>query len=201
MSFVPLPRLVFPTSAPFFCGDEHAVNEAFIPPHLLPVIELVEEGPPHVEQGFTLGPLLQAAVDGAPRTVPLGQFAPRRTRPQNPEDALEALAVVRRGATAFLASRALGQLLADERPLLICYCSPSHRLGKLSEQNYLSTSFGMTSRHLTPGITRRPARQRLIKSFVSAVGCMPLLDGPWMQATSQTLSRESVYHDAHLTPL
>ena len=31
-------------------------------------------------------------------------------------------------------------------------------------------------KHLTPGLTRRPARLRNLRAVVSAVGCRPLLD-------------------------
>ena len=98
---------------PFFCGDEHAVNEALIPAHFLPVIQLVEEGPPHVQEHVRFGPLFQSAMHGALGAVPFRQFAPGSARPENPEDALEALAVICRRATTFFASFAFREFCFD----------------------------------------------------------------------------------------
>lgn len=85
-------------------------------------------------------------MDGRLRAVPLRQFAPRGTRPQNPEDTLEALAVAQRRTTATPVTLASGKLCFDELPLFIRYCSPSHRLGKLPNPNQLSTGLGMASK-------------------------------------------------------
>jgi hypothetical protein len=48
---------------PLFCADEHAVDEALVPAHLLLVGELVEERPPQIEQHCAGGPFFQPAVD------------------------------------------------------------------------------------------------------------------------------------------
>jgi hypothetical protein len=51
------------------------------------------------------------------------------------------VALAERRATAFQAPPPLRELRFNELPLLIRHCSPSHRLGKLPNQNYLSTGF------------------------------------------------------------
>jgi hypothetical protein len=47
---VPFPRLVGPFFAPFFRRGETAVDEALVPPELLAVVELGEQGPPEGRQ-------------------------------------------------------------------------------------------------------------------------------------------------------
>jgi hypothetical protein len=66
---------------PFFSADEHAVDEALIPAHLLAVGELVEKGSPEVEQHLGFGPFFEAAMDGAFGTISFGQFAPGSAGP------------------------------------------------------------------------------------------------------------------------
>ena len=84
-------------------------------------------------------------MDGRLRAVSLGQFAPRRARPEYPEDAFKALPVAERWPPAPWAALALRELCFDELPLLIRHCSPSHRLGKLRNLNQLSTCLGIAS--------------------------------------------------------
>jgi len=56
---------------PLFRADEHAVNKALIPAHLLAIRKLVEESAPKIQQHIAFGPLLQAAMDGTLGAVSL----------------------------------------------------------------------------------------------------------------------------------
>src|SRR5262245_45827951 len=134
---------------PFFSADEHAIDKAFIPAHLLAVGELVEKGAPEIQEHLGFSPLFEAAMDCRFGAVPFGQFAPGGASPENPEDAFKAFAVIERRSPSL--SRTLGfrQLSFNELPLFIGDGSPSHGcppwFGKLSQSNYLSTYLGMTS--------------------------------------------------------
>src|SRR5215470_3991495 len=92
----PVPSTSFPCRAwlcrlwrPFFGGREATVDEALVPANLLAIVELVEKGAPERHEHAALLPLPQAAPAGRRAPVSPRQFAPRRARPEDPEDALE----------------------------------------------------------------------------------------------------------------
>jgi hypothetical protein len=90
--------------APFFAGAKAAVHEALVPAQLLPVVELVEKGPPKGQEHAALFPLPQPTPARRGAAVPRWQFAPRGARPQDPQDAFETPAGVGPGpASARLA--------------------------------------------------------------------------------------------------
>src|SRR5262245_2359896 len=65
-----------PHTGPFFGHHKRAVYEALVPADFFGVVELVEKGPPQIEQDTGLGPLAQSPMHGTLGAIPLGQFAP-----------------------------------------------------------------------------------------------------------------------------
>lgn len=93
MSFVPLPRLVFPTLPPFFSDHERAVNKAFRQVQPAAHAEVFGEGLQHPLEPPVSHPLLESTVAGLVRCKPVRQVIPSCTRAQYPEDAVENFAV------------------------------------------------------------------------------------------------------------
>jgi hypothetical protein len=81
------------------------------------VVELGDEGAPEVEPDLLPFPLGKPAPAGGWARVLLGQILPAYTRAQDPEDSLEAGAVVGGRAAALLAGLPLRQVGLDESPL------------------------------------------------------------------------------------
>ena len=130
---LPEPSTSFPCRAwscrrrgPFFGRGEGAVHEAFVPADLLAVIQLGQEGAPEFQQDTVLLPLPEPPPAGGGASVPPGKLAPGGSGPKNPEDPLEAPAVIQPGAAAFgvgLPGREMGP---DQPPLPIGDTSPRH---------------------------------------------------------------------------
>src|SRR5215813_4286062 len=74
---------------PFFRRSEAAVDEALVPANLLPIVALVEKRSPERQEDSALLPLPQAAPAGRRAPVSRRQLAPRRARPEHPQDALK----------------------------------------------------------------------------------------------------------------
>jgi len=87
---------------------------------------LVQEGAPQVEQYTAFGPFSQSAMDSALGTISLGQFAPGRAGPQNPENAFETASVVQGRSLTFSIASPLEKMLFDLLPLFIPDGSPRH---------------------------------------------------------------------------
>lgn len=102
-------------------------------------------------------------MDRALLAVSRRQFAPLGPGPQDPKDALEALAVVGPRPAAFQVGFADGEVLAHLVPLLVGQSSPGHESSPCGAGNprrgmgsyYLSQGYWMTSRHLFLGSEER----------------------------------------------
>jgi hypothetical protein len=64
MSFVPFPRLVFPTFAPFFCHHERAVNEAFREVYGPTLFKVTGESLKDFSEYARFDPLAESAIAG-----------------------------------------------------------------------------------------------------------------------------------------
>ncbi len=64
MSFVPLPRLIFPTDPPPFRPNDGAVHEALGEVEATPLLQIESQGMKEFLQHALLGPLLEAPVAG-----------------------------------------------------------------------------------------------------------------------------------------
>jgi len=120
MSFVPLPRLVFPTDLPLFRPDEGAVHEALGEVEATPLLQVESQGMKNLVQHALLGPLLEAPVAGLVGRVALGQVAPGCSGAQDPKYAVEDIPWVSPGsAPAVLSTRRLGDQRFQHLPLLV----------------------------------------------------------------------------------
>src|SRR5512132_1359068 len=135
----PVPSTLCPCRAwwgrfwrPFFRRGEAAIHETLIPADLPAIVELVEERPPQRQQHATLLPLSEPAPAGGGAAVPRRQLAPRRPRPQHPQDALEAAAGVGAGPAALGSALFARQMRPNPLPLRVGERSPSHALTLLA---------------------------------------------------------------------
>jgi hypothetical protein len=74
---LPLPRLVFPTQAPFFGYHERSVYVAFRKIYLPAFLEIFRQGFEHPAKNPFLDPLLEAAVAGLVGRVAFRKVLPR----------------------------------------------------------------------------------------------------------------------------
>jgi hypothetical protein len=88
MIFVPLPRLVFPTHAPFFGYDERGVYVALREVYLPALFEIFARGFEYAAKNSFLDPLLKATVASLVGRVAFGKVFPGRSGAQYPEDAV-----------------------------------------------------------------------------------------------------------------
>jgi hypothetical protein len=93
---------------------------------MLAIVQLGQKGPPEILQNAISRPELEAVVDRAFLAIPSWQFFPRSAGPENPEDAFEAFAVVRRRTPALGMGFAFGKVFANLFPLLVGKFAPGH---------------------------------------------------------------------------
>src|SRR5262245_37860254 len=129
----PEPSTLFPCHAwfcrlgrPLFGRGEAAVAEALIPANLLAIGELVEPGAPEGQEHAALLPLPQPAPARRRTPVPRRQFAPRRPRPEDPENALKTPARVGPGPASSRGALLTRQLRSNPLPLRVGESSPGH---------------------------------------------------------------------------
>jgi hypothetical protein len=121
MSFVPLPRLVFPTHAPFFGYNKRAVYVALREVYLSALLKVFGQSFEHFAQNSFLDPLLKATVAGLVGRVAFGKVLPGRPGAQYPQDAVQDLAWVSPGpASSVFSSRWLWDKRLQYFPLLVC---------------------------------------------------------------------------------
>ena len=118
-TWFPCPSWSFRLRRPLFRGGEAPIPEALVPAHLGRVIQVRQKGPPQREQRAILVPLAQSPPARGRAAVRAGQRPPRRARPQDPQDALEALPRVRRGAPAARTPLATRQMRGNPCPLRV----------------------------------------------------------------------------------
>ena len=107
----------FPRKAPFFRGSEGPVHEGFAPVQLTLVVELGDERTPQVEPDLLALPLGEAPPAGRRARIVLREILPARAGAEDPEDPLEAGAVVNGWAAALGTGLPLRQVGLDESPL------------------------------------------------------------------------------------
>jgi len=90
-------------------------------------VELGEKGPPEFLKSPIIGPTPETIMDGALLAVSFWQFAPLCACPKNPENALEALAIVGGRPTTLWPAFAVRKFLPDQFPLSIRKLPPCHR--------------------------------------------------------------------------
>ncbi len=83
------------------------------------LVELREEGAPEVEPDVLALPLVETAPARRGARILLRQIFPAGAGAKDPEDPLEALAIIGRGPTATLARLPLRQMRLDLGPLLV----------------------------------------------------------------------------------
>src|SRR3989338_4684051 len=112
--------------APLFCGGEAPVDKALIPADLVLVLELGEEGAPEFQQDTADFPVPESTPAGRWAAVFPGQLTPRRSCPEDPEDALQTAAIVD-GRTSALGPRLpRRQMDANLIPLRLAEMAPGH---------------------------------------------------------------------------
>ena len=94
----------------------------------MPLAEPGEEGPPEVQQGLVGRPLGQPPVDGALGPVLPEQRAPGCAGPEDPQQALEALAVVGSEPSSLRSALRPGQVDPNLFPLRVGHSMPCHVL-------------------------------------------------------------------------
>jgi len=153
MRFVPLPTLVRPTSSPPFCRNEAAIEEL---PRRVKLPLSIQAGkdclPDLVPHLFSL-PALQPPPRSRIRSVLSRHVLPPASCPQDVQDPIEHLAVVRPRA-------AHPPLLWQERhnpsPLLICQFIPPHVSGLDDSVELLQLLLENRSDGATPRLHFRP---------------------------------------------
>ena len=120
ISFVPLPRLVFPTPSPFFSDDKHPVDKAFTEVKFTSLAEIFGERLRHTAQDTFSNPLLESAVACLVWRKPFGQIFPAGATPEESEDAIENFAaVLPRSAAPIFPARRFWNDRSDDRPLFV----------------------------------------------------------------------------------
>ncbi len=104
---------------PLFGRGKRAVGEDLVPLEEPVLIELVEEGPPDVFEDAGLLPVAQAAPAGRGAGEFSRQVFPPGATPGNPQNALQAAAIIAPGTSALGIGWRLGNVGLDLRPLFI----------------------------------------------------------------------------------
>jgi hypothetical protein len=126
MPCVPLPRIVLPTSAPFYSWEEAPVIKALIPVQFLVVIALGQEGPPQLKQHTGLVPLLAPPLAGVGAPVMPGLLTPLGSCPKDPQDACKTAPVLDLRAPTSRCSLRFREMDADRFPWCFRQSSPCH---------------------------------------------------------------------------
>jgi hypothetical protein len=114
-----LPALVFPTSSSLFCANEGGVGEQLVEVERPQVVEFLDQDGVDVLQHALAGPVAQSAPARTSRGEVDQHVPPARSAAQQPEDALQTLAVVRPAPAPFGGTHMLGQQRRDALPLFI----------------------------------------------------------------------------------
>src|SRR5574337_1048354 len=122
----PCPAWFCPLWRPFFRGRKAAIRKALIPPELLPVIELGQEGAPEIEEHALFLPRLEPTPAGRGTAVPLRQLAPRGPGPEDPQNPFETPPIVHTRPSSSRLRFDWRELQANLVPLSVRHVSPCH---------------------------------------------------------------------------
>jgi hypothetical protein len=120
----PSPAWFSRPSPPFVGGNKAAIGKACIPPQLLLVVELGQEGAPALEQRAGLFPVCEPAPTGTGAAIPPGEFTPWGAGPQDPADAFKTAPILDTRPSPAGGRLGERQLAVDGRPLLVAKSSP-----------------------------------------------------------------------------
>src|SRR5215217_2424841 len=120
MIYLPLPRLVFPTHAPFFGNHEGAVYIALPEIYLPALLEIFGQGLEYAAKNSFLDPPLKATMASLVGRVAFRKVLPGRARTQYPEDGVQEVARISPGpASAIFSSRWVWDKRLQHFPLLV----------------------------------------------------------------------------------
>lgn len=111
--------MFFRRKAPLFRGSEGPVHERLAPVELRCFVELREKCSPQIEPHILALPLAEATPARRRARILLGQILPASASTQDPENALEALAIIGWWSAATFALLPLRQMRLDLGPLLV----------------------------------------------------------------------------------
>jgi hypothetical protein len=109
----------FRRKAPLFRGSKGPVHKGLAPVELRCFVELREKRSPQIEPHVFALPLAEATPASRRARILFGQVLPASAGAQNPEDALEALAIIDWWTAAAFAGLPLWQMRLDPGPLLV----------------------------------------------------------------------------------
>ena len=79
-------------------SDDRAIDQVNRPIQLASGLGLLRQGRSEVRKDASALPAVEAASDGAPRTIPFGQISPGSASTEDPEDPIEDRAVIMGGS-------------------------------------------------------------------------------------------------------